>query len=603
MADDELPPSKLGTKAHWDMVYARENRVFDDVGDEGEVWFGEDAVAKMRTWAHAHLAPSSTPLRVLECGSGNGTLLLSFLTWPGPQPQPFHLTGLDYSPGAVQLGASVEVARRAAIAEGDEDVLDPDDVVNPATCEWRVADLLRDDIEDEWDLVMDKGTFDALALSQEPVAEKGGRLPSRVYPEQVARLVKPGGFFLITSCNFTEDEVKHRFGGGLGLTFHSSVPHPSFSFGGKTGQTVCTVAFQKDTATTSSGSGSGAPLHAVVDCGGTKTEVVLANEAGIVARALGPTSNMAEIGLHRTTEIIVDAVLAAAAQVTGTPAPTPPAVFGAFHPCPLSFASTWLGISGCDTPRDASQISAALTPFFGAPPVVHNDALLLGGALLRQHVPWGIALIAGTGSVAVALEVRGGRVAQAARRGGHGYLLGDDGSAWDVGRWAVRVCVDAFDAGDEVDGGLADIIRRHFGVSSTPEVLGRVHALGDGSAVEATNEAKLRVSSLARSVLEALAAEDPLAEKAVRLALAPLAMSAVQLVHQMYRLRGESISPAGKVQAPMLVCAGGCFRQPHYRALLAEMCWREGVTFKEIVVVEDVAGEAAIGLATGLDLD
>lgn len=36
--DEELPPSKLGTKEHWDMVYERENRVFEDVGDEGEVW-------------------------------------------------------------------------------------------------------------------------------------------------------------------------------------------------------------------------------------------------------------------------------------------------------------------------------------------------------------------------------------------------------------------------------------------------------------------------------------------------------------------------------------------------------------------------------------
>lgn len=36
--DEELTPSKLGTKEHWDMVYERENRVFEDVGDEGEVW-------------------------------------------------------------------------------------------------------------------------------------------------------------------------------------------------------------------------------------------------------------------------------------------------------------------------------------------------------------------------------------------------------------------------------------------------------------------------------------------------------------------------------------------------------------------------------------
>ena len=58
-----------------------------------------------------------------------------------------------------------------------------------------------------------------------------------------------------------------------------------------------------------------------------------------------------------------------------------------------------------------------------------NDAHLLGGALLKHHCPWGVAVIAGTGSVVVALEVDDdGMVVQTGRRGGVGYLLGDDGS-------------------------------------------------------------------------------------------------------------------------------------------------------------------------------
>lgn len=194
-----------------------------DIGDEGEVWFGEDSVHKMRAWAHDNLPPTADkPLRILECGSGNGTLLLSFLTTPDPdaEPQRYHLTGIDYSAGAVKLGESVEAARRKAIEEGDEDVIDIDDVVNECTCEWRVGDLLRDEMGETWDLVMDKGTFDALALSNEPIAEKDGRLPSHVYPEQVAKLVSPGGFFLITSCNFTEEEIVKRYTkDGTGLSF------------------------------------------------------------------------------------------------------------------------------------------------------------------------------------------------------------------------------------------------------------------------------------------------------------------------------------------------------------------------------------------------
>lgn len=178
----------------------------------------------MRAWAVEHLPGAPTPLRVLECGSGNGTLLLSFAITPHPDvesdlpvpaPQQFHLTGIDYSAGSVALSRSVEKARRIEL-EGDE----PDDsTVNHFTAEWRQGDLLRDTYDEVWDLVLDKGTYDALCLSQELV-EGDGRLPSQVYPERIARLVQEGGFFLITSCNFTEEEIKLRFAReDLGLTY------------------------------------------------------------------------------------------------------------------------------------------------------------------------------------------------------------------------------------------------------------------------------------------------------------------------------------------------------------------------------------------------
>lgn len=54
---EELPPSKLGTKAHWDAVYERENRVFQDTGDEGEVWYVLllIAAASLRPWLEARM--------------------------------------------------------------------------------------------------------------------------------------------------------------------------------------------------------------------------------------------------------------------------------------------------------------------------------------------------------------------------------------------------------------------------------------------------------------------------------------------------------------------------------------------------------------------
>jgi hypothetical protein len=149
---------------------------------------------------------------------GNGTLLLSF-RHPGKGKQPYRsscLTGIDYSEASIELAKGVERARKDhgplsdtgdSDDDSDEDQQEEGREATPTlsdegAVDWRVADLLRHDFAGEtWDLVLDKGTYDALALSDDPLEEEGGRLPSAVYPEKVAKLVGKGGFFLIT-CEF-----------------------------------------------------------------------------------------------------------------------------------------------------------------------------------------------------------------------------------------------------------------------------------------------------------------------------------------------------------------------------------------------------------------
>ncbi|KAF9267852.1 S-adenosyl-L-methionine-dependent methyltransferase [Marasmius fiardii PR-910] len=226
-----LQPSKLGTKEYWDNVYEDEVLNFEEIGDEGEIWFGIESVEKMVQWATENVPPSSEP-SVLEIGSGNGTLILALLEENYPAKS---LAGIDYSPDAIKLSKLV-----AATKEGEDVTFEPCDFLKDDPPHLSHMDKTKTDV---WDLLLDKGTYDAIALGNK---DEQGYSPAIHYPSRAARLIRPGGFFLITSCNFTEEELKADFiSEEIGLKYHSRIQHPTYTFGGKSGSICCSVAFQK----------------------------------------------------------------------------------------------------------------------------------------------------------------------------------------------------------------------------------------------------------------------------------------------------------------------------------------------------------------------
>ncbi|KXN88611.1 N-lysine methyltransferase see1 [Leucoagaricus sp. SymC.cos] len=229
----ELKPTKLGTKEHWDKVYAEELVGFDEIGDEGEIWFGEETVEKMVDWSLDHMPPSLNPT-ILEVGSGNGTLLFAHAEAGYAQKL---LAGIDYSGDAVKLATNVSQSRNTAeVSFSVCDFLQDDPPILPAMMEGTSAPAW-------WDLILDKGTYDAIALGEK---DDDGKSPAARYPARVVRLLKPGGIFLITSCNFTDDELKASFiSEETGLKYHSRIQHPTYTYGGRSGSIVSSVAFQK----------------------------------------------------------------------------------------------------------------------------------------------------------------------------------------------------------------------------------------------------------------------------------------------------------------------------------------------------------------------
>lgn len=234
----DFGPSELGTKGYWDKVYTREVGNFEEFGDIGEVWFGEDSVDKMITWCSETYLEKLMETRpdqdedglkeslvIGDVGCGNGHLLLELAELGFTK-----LVGLDYSEAAIEL------ATKIALSKGFESQIS-----------YAQMDLLNtvNAPSEKFDVVLDKGTFDAISLNpdNETIASEQDK-PVRKYLASVHKMLKPDSVILITSCNWTEDELKNWFGGDL-FEYHSRIKYPTFTFGGVKGQQISTMAFKK----------------------------------------------------------------------------------------------------------------------------------------------------------------------------------------------------------------------------------------------------------------------------------------------------------------------------------------------------------------------
>ncbi|KAJ3045299.1 Methyltransferase-like protein 10 [Rhizophlyctis rosea] len=176
--------SVLGTRDHWDKAYSREIQNFDDHGDIGEIWFGEDSVEKMVDWVLENASDNSQSIVDLGCGNGHLLLELSSLGYSS-------LTGIDYSQPAITLATKIADEQSRQITYRQYDLLAPASSIGP------------------FDLALDKGTFDAISLAEKEEDGKGH--PADGYAKAVSGMLKEGGVLLITSCNWVEAELVKRF--------------------------------------------------------------------------------------------------------------------------------------------------------------------------------------------------------------------------------------------------------------------------------------------------------------------------------------------------------------------------------------------------------
>jgi N-acetylglucosamine kinase-like BadF-type ATPase len=127
------------------------------------------------------------------------------------------------------------------------------------------------------------------------------------------------------------------------------------------------------------------------------------------------------------------------------------------------------GAGGVDTEADRQALEQLIRPHapHAAITVVHDSELILAAAGERH----GIAVIAGTGSAAWGRNHHG----HEARSGGWGYLLGDEGSGYWLGREAVRHSLLRMNEGQRPDL-LTELLIESCGLSHPAELIARFHS-------------------------------------------------------------------------------------------------------------------------------
>ena len=238
-----------------------------------------------------------------------------------------------------------------------------------------------------------------------------------------------------------------------------------------------------------------------VDGGGSKTVALVAalDESGeiqVIGRGRGGPSNLRLSGKEQSLNSLDQAIDEALIE-TGIP--------------DLNLDCAVLALAGSTSPDVQSDVKAwaqnrKLSTHLD---VVHDALPVLANGTANG---WGIALIVGTGSVAVGVDSNGNSVA----KGGWGHWFGDKGSGFYLGYKALSAVAEASDEiGPETL--LSPLVLERLGAENTRSILKEVTAGSD---------TRRAVAALAPLVLDAAVRHDQVAQRIVKGAVA----EAVKLV-------------------------------------------------------------------------
>lgn len=189
-----------------------------------------------------------------------------------------------------------------------------------------------------------------------------------------------------------------------------------------------------------------------VDGGGTKTEVLCADEQGVVVgRGYSGATSLGATTVGAASFNLREAVRQATETLVGE----------------ISIKHLVIGLAGMDTQKEedlAKQLFSNVLSHFSIErfTLINDSWIALENG---SEQPDAVVLIAGTGSICVGKNAKG----EKAKVGGMDFFLTDQGSGYEIGRKVMRAAVKSYD-GRIKPSILQELVCKHFSIASIADL-------------------------------------------------------------------------------------------------------------------------------------
>ncbi|WP_047980613.1 N-acetylglucosamine kinase [Ornithinibacillus contaminans] len=256
-----------------------------------------------------------------------------------------------------------------------------------------------------------------------------------------------------------------------------------------------------------------------IDGGGTKTDVVVADVKGNVYMCTTyGTTNPNTISKQELEETIASIFRDLRRKITVT-----------------EVHAVFAGISGAGSPETKQYLEGLLLKYVGDTTEVRVEIDALNALYSGTIGKPGIVQICGTGSITYGITSQG----KQDRVGGWGYLVGDEGSGYDIGRRGISAALKRLD-GRGKDTILVELLFDRFGVHNARSLIDKIYQ---------ANNPKVKIAPVSELVLRAFEKGDEVSSEIVRAVVSDVGDSIRVLYRKLFH--DDEVAPV-----PVVLCGG-----------------------------------------------